>query len=70
MALVTHHFEEIVPIFSHVLVIKAGRALAAGPRARVLTSATLSDAFAAPVRLTSARDRYSLAVRSHRGIVV
>jgi iron complex transport system ATP-binding protein len=70
MVLVTHHVEEIVPIFSHVLVLNAGRALAAGPRARVLTSATLSDAFAAPVRLTSARDRYSLAVGPHRGIIV
>ena len=60
MVLVTHHVEEIVPIFSHVLVLKSGRVLAAGPRARVLTSATLSDAFAAPVRLTRARGRYSL----------
>ena len=70
MVLVTHHVEEIVPIFSHVLVLKSGRALAAGPRARILTSATLSDAFAAPVRLTRARGRYSLAVRPNRGIVI
>ena len=41
MVLVTHHVEEIVPLFSHVLVLKSGRVLAAGPRARVLTSATL-----------------------------
>jgi iron complex transport system ATP-binding protein len=70
MLLVTHHVEEIVPIFSHVLMLKAGRVLAAGPRARVLTSATLSNAFAAPVRLTRARNRYSLAVRAHRGLVI
>ena len=70
MVLVTHHVEEIVPIFSHVLVLKSGRVLAAGPRARVVTSATLSDAFAAPVRLTRARGRYSLAVRAHRGVVI
>jgi iron complex transport system ATP-binding protein len=70
MLLVTHHVEEIVPIFSHVLMLKAGRVLAAGPRARVLTSATLCNAFAAPVRLTRARNRYSLAVRAHRGLVI
>jgi iron complex transport system ATP-binding protein len=70
MILVTHHVEEIVPLFSHVLVLKAGRVLAAGPRARVLTSATLSDAFAAPVRLIRARGRYSLAVRADRGLVI
>jgi iron complex transport system ATP-binding protein len=70
MVLVTHHVEEIVPSFSHVLVLKAGHALAAGPRTRVLTSATLSDAFATPVRLTHARGRYSLAVRPHRAIVI
>jgi iron complex transport system ATP-binding protein len=70
MVLVTHHVEEIVATFSHVLVLKAGRVLTAGPRARVLTSAMLSDAFAAPVRLTRARGRYSLSVRPHRGIVI
>src|SRR5271156_2532104 len=70
MVLVTHHVEEIVEAFSHVLVLKAGRVLDAGPRARVLTSATLSSAFAAPVRLTRARGRYSLSVRPHRGVVI
>jgi iron complex transport system ATP-binding protein len=70
MVLVTHHVEEIVPIFSHVLVLKAGRVLASGPRARVLTSAMLSKAFEAPVRLGRARGRYSLGVRAHWGMVV
>ena len=70
MVLVTHHVEEIVPIFSHVLVLKSGRVLAAGARARVLTSSTLSKAFEAPVRLSRVRGRYSLQVRAHRGIVI
>jgi iron complex transport system ATP-binding protein len=70
MVLVTHHVEEIVATFSHVLVLKAGRVIAAGPRARVLTSRILSAAFAAPVRLNRARGRYSLAVRPHRGLVI
>lgn len=70
MVLVSHHVEEIVPMFSHVLVLKSGSVLAAGPRRDVLTSATLSRAFAAPVRLTRKRDRYSLSVRPRSGIVI
>jgi iron complex transport system ATP-binding protein len=70
MILVTHHVEEIVALFSHVLVLKSGRVLAAGPRERVLTSRTLSDAFNAPVRLVRKRGRYSLLVRSHSGVVI
>ena len=70
MVLVTHHVEEIVAAFSHVLVLKAGRVLAAGLSAQVLTSATLSSAFAAPVRLTRERGRYSLSVPPHRGLVI
>jgi iron complex transport system ATP-binding protein len=70
MVFVTHHVEEIVAIFSHVLILKAGRVLAAGPRGRVLTSAILSDAFDAPVHLTRERGRFALSVRPRSGIVV
>ncbi len=70
MVLVTHHVEEIIALFSHVLILKSGRVLAAGPRARALTSATLSDAFDAPVLLTRTRSRYSLAVRPYAGVVI
>ncbi len=69
MVLVTHHVEEIVALFSHVLILKAGRVLASGPRARVLTSAILSEAFDAPVRLERIRGRYSLTVRPQAGSV-
>src|SRR5258708_28116780 len=70
MVLVTHHVEEVVPIFSHVLILKSGRVLASGPRARVLTSRILSDAFDAPVRLARVRGRYALAVRPRSARVV
>src|ERR1700723_1564170 len=33
MVLVTHHVEKVVPIFSHVLMLKSGRVRASGPRA-------------------------------------
>ena len=66
LILVTHHVEEIVPAFSHVLVLKAGRVLAAGPKRTVLTSRTLSAAFDAPAHLTRRAGRYRLTFRPGR----
>ena len=63
LVLVTHHVEEIMPAFSHVLIVKAGRVVAAGPRERALTSRTLSGAFGEVVRLKRAGGRFTLTVR-------
>lgn len=60
LVLVTHHVEEIVPEISHVLVLRDGMVAAAGPRAKVMTSKVLSEAFDAPVELRRSRDRYIL----------
>ncbi len=62
LVLVTHHVEEITPAFTHVLLLSGGRVLAAGPRAEVLTSRRLSEAFASPVRLRRTRDGLQLRV--------
>jgi iron complex transport system ATP-binding protein len=70
LVLVTHHVEELMPAFSHVLVLKGGRVLAAGAKAKVLTSATLSRAFDASVRLQRKRGRYSLAVSARPNVVI
>ena len=51
LVLVTHHVEEITPAFSHALLLRGGRVLAAGPRGAVLNSANLSRTFGAPLRL-------------------
>jgi hypothetical protein len=51
LVLVTHHVEEITPAFTHALLLRAGRVLAAGPVRRVLTSANLTATFGAPLRL-------------------
>ena len=48
---VTHHVEEIPPGFTHALLMRDGRAVAAGPLDGSLTTETLSDAFGLPVRL-------------------
>jgi iron complex transport system ATP-binding protein len=45
LILVTHHVEEIVPLFSHALLLKQGKALAAGLVRQVLTSPQLEQLF-------------------------
>ncbi len=60
LVLVTHHVEEILSSISHVLVMKDGRALAAGRKEEVLTSERLSEAYGAEVRLEPERGRYRL----------
>src|ERR1700679_905222 len=51
LILVTHHVEEIAPVFSHALLLRGGRTLASGRKDAVLTSANLSQAFGARLRL-------------------
>jgi iron complex transport system ATP-binding protein len=63
MVLVTHHVEEIPPAFTHVLLLRQGRVVAAGPLAGTLTEATLSAAFALDVELTGTAGRWSVRVR-------
>jgi iron complex transport system ATP-binding protein len=70
LVLVTHHVEEIMPVFTHVLILKAGRVLAAGQKRRTLTSARLSQAFDAPIRLRSVTGRYTLRVRQRDDVVI
>jgi iron complex transport system ATP-binding protein len=60
LVFVTHHLEEIMPVFSHVLILRGGRCLACGPKKTVLTSAILSAAFQAPLRLQRRDRRYRL----------
>jgi iron complex transport system ATP-binding protein len=60
--LVTHHVEEIVPAITHVLVLKGGSVLASGPKARVLSSEVLGDAFGHPVVVRCRNERYELAI--------
>jgi iron complex transport system ATP-binding protein len=59
---VTHHVEEIMPVFSHVLLLRAGRVLAAGPRADVLTSTNLSATFDSEIRLHQQNGRFGMSV--------
>ncbi len=70
LVLVTHHVEEITPIFTHVLMLKAGAVLASGPRRTILNSRLLSEAFAAEVRLHRSSGRFHLKVSPQGDVVV
>jgi iron complex transport system ATP-binding protein len=70
LVLVTHHVEEIIPAFSHVLLLRGGEVIAAGPKSKVLTSGLLSRTFNAPVKLRHLRGRYSITVSASVGVVI
>lgn len=70
LVLVTHHVEEIMPVFSHVLILRDGRALIAGRKSTALISHRLSEAFAAPIRLRQSNGRYSLVVAPKANAVI
>ena len=69
LVLVTHHVEEIMPVFSHVLVLKAGCGIAAGEKNSVLTAPRLTRAFGAKVKLRRREGRYSATVLTRRRVV-
>src|SRR5690606_6120119 len=54
---ITHHTEEILPAFTHVLLLRGGKVVAAGPKAKVLTPALLGQTFGAKLRVTRRADR-------------
>lgn len=59
LVLVTHHLEEIIPEIDRVILLRAGRVLADGARADVLTSELLSQAYGGPLRVRREGDAYS-----------
>lgn len=70
LVLVTHHVEEIMPVFSHVLLLRAGRVLAAGRRREMLTARHLSAAFRTPVKPVERRGRYLLKISPKQKVVI
>jgi iron complex transport system ATP-binding protein len=59
MIMVTHHVEEIPVGFTHVLLLRDGAAVAAGPIDEALTAENLTAAFGLPIALTSEDGRHS-----------
>ncbi|QMU98306.1 ABC transporter ATP-binding protein [Microbacterium esteraromaticum] len=59
MVMVTHHVEEIPVGFTHVLLLRDGGVVAAGPIADTLTAEALTEAFGMPIVLTQDGGRYA-----------
>lgn len=60
---VTHHVEEILPCFSHVLLMKDGKNIEANARETVLTDELLSDFFGREISLQIERERAWVAIK-------
>jgi iron complex transport system ATP-binding protein len=48
---ITHHTEEILPAFTHVLLLRAGKVVAAGPKAKILKPELLEKTFGAKLKI-------------------
>lgn len=70
LVLVTHHVEEIMPVFTHLLALREGRVIAAGPKQTVLNSKLLSTAFAARIQLRKEAGRYAITVKSTKRVII
>jgi iron complex transport system ATP-binding protein len=57
--LVSHHVEEIPPGFTHALLLRKGRIVAAGPMEQVLTEEVISTTFGMPLQLTHEDGRWA-----------
>ncbi len=59
LVLVTHHVEEIPPGFTHVLMLREGRVVAAGPLATTLTDENLTRTFGTALELRQDSGRFT-----------
>ena len=66
LVLVTHHAEEIMPAFTHALLLREGRVFGSGPKGRVVTTRALTGAFGARIAVRSVRGRYLALAGHHR----
>ncbi len=57
---VTHRIEEILPVFTHVLLLKKGEIYLQGEKKDILTNENLSGFFETPVRINLNRNRFIL----------
>ena len=70
VVLVTHHVEEILPEFTHALLLHNGAVAAAGPIRSTLTEPNLRKIFSAPLKLSRRAGRYKLEITPpKRGIL-
>ncbi len=65
---VTHHVEEIIPTFTHVLMLKKGRAVSLGSIEKTLNAVNLGKVFGRKVELKRSEGRYSLRLANRGGL--
>lgn len=70
LVLVTHHVEEIMPVFSRALILKSGKVLASGKKLEALTSKNLSAAFVAKLKVRFNAGRFAMRVLPRKSGVV
>jgi iron complex transport system ATP-binding protein len=70
LVLVTHHVEEIMPVFSRALVLKGGKVLASGKKSEAVTAKNLSHAFGTKLTLHVKGGRFVMKVLPRKGAVV
>lgn len=68
LVLVTHHVEEIMPVFTHALVLGGGRVIDAGPIRSVLDSRTLGRAFDTELKVVRRHGRFHLQITRKTGL--
>jgi iron complex transport system ATP-binding protein len=59
VVLVSHHVEEIPPGFTHVLMLREGRVVVAGPLEQVMSEETLSETFGMSLQLQVGDGRWA-----------
>jgi iron complex transport system ATP-binding protein len=64
--LVSHHVEEIPPGFTHALLLREGRVVAAGPIEHVVTEPVLSETFGMSLKVTHEDGRWTARRRTAR----
>ena len=69
LVLVTHHVEEIMPAFTHALLLKEGRVGASGKMHETLTSKNLSTSFGFKVKLEKKDGRYAVKISAAKGMM-
>ncbi len=67
--LVSHHVEEIPPGFTHALLMRQGRVVAAGPLEHVMTEEVISTTFGMPLLLSHEDGRWAARRRARRATV-
>jgi len=66
IVLVSHHVEEVPPGFTHVLMLRGGHVVAAGPLSETMTAENLSTTFAMSLQVTFEGGRYAARRRAGR----